>query len=122
MTQCSRRPDGLPASLVLLILTLAVAPRLAAQDQRYRVARQEAFRQEAGAPGRTLATIPVGTEVAGGSAVNGWIQVALEGWIWSGSVARANRDGHNLMVTAPRGENLRTGPNGGVIARLLSGF
>jgi len=34
-------------------------PLLRAQEQRYRVVRQEAFRQEAGPRGRTLATIPV---------------------------------------------------------------
>ena len=38
------------------------------------------------------------------------------------SVGRTDRDGHNLTVTASRGENLRTTPNGGVVARLLSGF
>jgi hypothetical protein len=59
---------------------------------------------------------------ARGSVQDGWIPVALDGWIWSGSVGRTNRDGHNLQVTVARGENLRTAPNGGVVARLLSGF
>src|SRR6185503_16851861 len=47
---------------------------------------------------------------------------SLGGWIWGASVGRTDRDGHNLAVTASRGENLRNGPNGAVIARLLSGF
>jgi hypothetical protein len=122
MTQCSHRPGGLPACLVQLIfLGLAVHP-LAAQDQHYRVVRQDNFRQEAGTQGRLLASVPVGVQVAGGLARDGWIQVSLEGWIWGASVGRTDRDGHNLTVTASRGENLRTAPNGGVIARLLSGF
>jgi hypothetical protein len=122
MTQCSRRPRRLPAFLATLVFLGAPFHSLAAQDQRYRVARQEDFRQEAGPQGRVLASVPAGVQVTGGPPVNGWIEISLEGMIWGGSVGRADRDGHNLAVTASRGENLRTGANGSVIARLLSGF
>ncbi|MBI4502681.1 MAG: hypothetical protein HY700_16160 [Gemmatimonadetes bacterium] len=122
MTQSSHRSGGLPASFFLLFLAATAFQSLAAQDQRLRVTREDAFRQEPGDNSRQLATVPVGVEVSGGAATNGWIPVALEGWIWSGSVGRTSRDGHNLAVTASRGENLRIAPNGAVIARLLSGF
>src|SRR5436190_7600780 len=122
MTQCSRRPHELPACLVMLIfLSLAAFP-LSAQDQLYRVARQNSFRQEAGPQGRQLASVPAGVQVTGGPARDGWVEISLEGWILGGSVGRADKVGHNFTVAASRGENLRTGPNGGVIARLLSGF
>src|SRR5580765_1873032 len=121
MTQCSRRPNGLPACLFFLGFMAIHVPSVRAQEQRYRVVRQEAFRQEAGAKGRALATIVTGAELSGGAGANGWVPVSLDGWIWSGSVGRANRDGHNLAVTGSRGENLRTGPNGSVIARLVPG-
>ncbi|MBI4419198.1 MAG: hypothetical protein HY560_00070 [Gemmatimonadetes bacterium] len=100
-----------------------LAPDLSAQ-QRYRVVRADAFRQEAGPQGKQLATIEAGVEVLGGSASpqNGWVEVVLDGWVWGASVGRINRDGHNLSVTASRGENLRITPNGGVVARLLPGF
>ena len=91
-------------------------------QQRYRVVRADAFRQDAGFQGKQLATVGAGVEVTGDSARNGWVGVALDGWIWGRSVGRTNRDGHNLAVTALRGENLRTAPNGGVMARLLAGF
>ena len=60
--------------------------------------------------------------MVGGAVKDGWVAVSLEGWIWRASLARTDRDGHNLIVTAARGENLRTTRNGAVIARLLSGF
>lgn len=69
-----------------------------------------------------LASVPAGVEVTGGNTRDGWIEVALEGWIWGESVGRTDRDGHNLAVTLGRGENLRTAPNGAVLARLLNGF
>src|SRR5688500_8579286 len=111
MTQCSHRPDRLPACFFPLMLALLVVP-LGAQETRYRVLRQERFRQESGAQGRLLASVSAGIMVSGGAPREGWIPVSLEGWIWSESVGRTDRDGHNLTVTAARGENLRTAPNG----------
>jgi hypothetical protein len=121
MTQCSHRPKRQPAWILPLVLALVPHP-LSVQEQRYRVVTQESFRQEAGSHGRVLATVESGILVSGSGAQNGWIPVTLDGWIWSESVGRADRDGHNLAVTAGRGENLRTAPNGPVIARLLAGF
>ena len=121
MTQCSHRLTGLPACLLVLTAGVLSTP-LAAQQQRLRVIRQENFRQEASPQGRSLASVSPGVEVLGGPAQNGWIPISLEGWIWGASVGKSDRDGHSLAVTASRGENLRTAPNGSVIARLLNGF
>jgi len=105
-----------------MLLIGALPAPVRAQQQRLRVIRQENFRQEASTQGRLLASVPAGVEVLGGLAQNGWIPVSLEGWIWGASVGKSDRDGHSLAVTAGRGENLRTAPNGPVIARLLNGF
>jgi hypothetical protein len=107
----------------VLALALGITPAvLEAQEQRYRVLQAENFRQEAGPQGRVLASVAAGVQLSGGAPKDGWIPVALEGWVWGESTGRTDRDGHNLTVTASRGENLRTAPNGSVVARLLSGF
>jgi hypothetical protein len=121
MTQSSRRSGHLPAWLALIVGVAAPA-RVLGQDQHYRVTRQTTFRQEAGTQGKQLIAIPAGAIITGGTASNGWVQVLLDGWIWSGSVGKTSRDGHTLGVTSGRGENIRTTPNGSIIARLPAGF
>jgi hypothetical protein len=107
---------------VLSLVLVLPAGALDAQEQRYRVLQAENFRQESGPQGRVLASVAAGVQLSGGAARDGWVPVSLEGWVWGESVGRTDRDGHNLTVTAARGENLRTAPNGSVAARLLSGF
>src|SRR6185503_18109023 len=121
MTQSSRLPRPLPASLLALGVATILCSPLAAQT-RYRLTRAEAFRQEAGADAKELAQIPAGVEVNGGAPTDGFVEVQLQGWVWGASVARSTRDGHNLAISSVRGENLRVAPNGTVMARLLTGF
>src|SRR4051812_3573238 len=101
MPQCSHRPHALPACVFALVLGI-YATSLEAQDQRYRVLQTENFRQESGPQGRVLASVAAGVQLTGGAARDGWIPVALEGWVWGGSVGRTDRDGHNLTVTSAR--------------------
>jgi len=55
-------------------------------------------------------------------AVDGrWVQVRLEGWVWARSVDSTDREGFDLQLTARSGENLRSAPNGSIVARLSSG-
>lgn len=103
------------------VLTLAAAPTLQAQV-RYRVIRAENFRDEAGSSGRVLASLRDGVEVAGGDARDGWVQVALDGWVWGPSLKPTDRNGFDLVVASSGGENLRTARNGTVVARLREGF
>ncbi|OGU00589.1 MAG: hypothetical protein A2085_02635 [Gemmatimonadetes bacterium GWC2_71_10] len=73
-------------------------------------------------PGGTrLGRLAVGTTLATGPRRDNHIQVTLEGWIFSQSVRRAERDGHNLQIAKSGEENLRAVPNGRIIARLVSG-
>jgi len=78
------------------------------------------FRQTA--DGRRLAGVMQGTTLAVVSRQGDWVEVSLEGWIWSRSVGATDRDGFSLIVSATGGENLREEPGGRISARLLQGF
>jgi hypothetical protein len=88
---------------------------------RYRTTAPENFRRAASSSDEPLARVPEGTELLGGRTDGDWIEMTLEGWVWSASVQSQPRDGHDLRVTASGGENLRTEPNGAIIARLSRG-
>ncbi|HSH46932.1 MAG TPA: SH3 domain-containing protein, partial [Longimicrobiales bacterium] len=57
-----------------------------------------------------------------GEAQGRWREVTLEGWIWDASVREEEVDGHDLVVSAEEGENLRVAPNGTIAARLEEGM
>jgi hypothetical protein len=97
-------------------------PASASAQARYRTTQDENFRQQPGPDARLLGTVLEGAELAAGELRDGWLEVTLEGWIWGRSVGPTTRDGHNLIVNARSGENLRANPNGRVIARLAEGF
>jgi len=50
-----------------------------------------------------------------------WVQVELQGWIWSRSVQATDRQGFDLRVSASPEENLRAEPSGTVEVRLMEG-
>ena len=84
------------------------------------IAGQETFRRNPdGAP---LATVLADARMQAGSRQGRWVEVTLEGWIWSASVAATDRAGHDLVVTAVGGENLRSAPGDRIVARLLRGL
>ncbi len=51
----------------------------------------------------------------------GWVQVEVQGWVWTRSLQAISRPGFNLTVSAEEGENLRTEPSGEVLGRLARG-
>jgi len=79
----------------------------------------EAFVSEPG--GVRLGRLAAGASFRASGARGGFTQVTVEGWIWSASVRAERRDGHSLAVSAAREENLRSAPNGTVVARLVPG-
>lgn len=85
---------------------------------RVRVAEENFRRDPNGTP---LATLLEGTELSVAGEDGRWLQVDLEGWIWSPSVAETERSGFDLRVQADGGENLRAQPQGPILARLLEG-
>jgi hypothetical protein len=50
-----------------------------------------------------------------------WLQVDLEGWVWSRSLRAVNRTDFDLVVSEPGGENVRESPSGAIVARLSTG-
>jgi hypothetical protein len=122
MKQCSPPLGTLPAYLALCCaLGMTTAPPAVAQ-QRYRVDRADNFRLAPGPDGRLLASILKGAVFAGDSTRDGWVRVTVDGWIWAASVGPAHTQGYDVEVTKSPSENLRSAPNGAVVARLLTGF
>jgi hypothetical protein len=106
----------LPACVTAVSLLLALP--LQAQDQS-EISSDTRLRNEP--DGTPLVSLPAGTEVEAGEARGNWHEVEVEGWIFTSSMARTNRDGFDLVVTASGGENIRESPNGQVIGRARNG-
>jgi hypothetical protein len=68
-----------------------------------------------------LVSLPAGAEVEAKGARGDWHEVVVEGWIFSSSTGPTDRDGFDLVVRAPEGENLREAPNGEVVGRVRAG-
>lgn len=122
MRQSSGLPLLLPACLAVTMLGEAgiFAPPLQSQE-RYRVVRMENFRREGSGDSPVLARVSAGTELPGTIAAGDWVGVTLEGWIWSASVGPSDETAFDLRVMADGGENLRSAPNGAIVARLSEG-
>lgn len=122
-----RRRFRLPALRVVLYMTAVAAGPIglapAASAQTARVTSSTSFLQTAG--GRRLGTLRPGSSVRlTGQTSGSWSEVALQGWIWTGSVVRTSRSGFDLSVAVAGGENFRDAPStqGAILARLLQGF
>ncbi|MCL7961954.1 MAG: SH3 domain-containing protein [marine benthic group bacterium] len=99
---------GVPLTLVLL----AAAP-LRSQSVRLTVPEENFRKEPVVTTGNRLATVLEGTVLALAGRQGRWSQVALEGWIWKPSVSPDTRDGLDLVVSKPGGENLRERPDAG---------
>lgn len=124
MRQSTHLPIPQPAfarARVIAVAALTLCTGAASAQQSYRVRRAENFRKDAVPNAVLLASVPEGTVLQGGEIRGGWVAITLEGWIWAQSIAEENREGHDRVVRAPGGENLRATPNGEVIARLSNG-
>lgn len=71
--------------------------------------------------GIALVSLPAGAPVEPKRTRGEWREVEIEGWIFSSSVGRTSRDGFNLVVTVPAGENIRRVPNGEILGRVRAG-
>jgi len=105
---------GVAASLLCI---LAVPGR--AQQSFVLQRDNEAFLTEPG--GVRLGRLTAGARLQATGSRSGHTQVTLDGWIWRESVRPQRRDGHTLAVSASGGENVRDGPSGAIVARLVSG-
>ena len=69
--------------------------------------------------GVVLGTLLRGSEITLRKVEGTWAEFRLEGWMFSQSVTRANREGYDAQTRAR--ENLRAEPNGRILARVSSG-
>jgi len=74
-----------------------------------------------GTGGALLGTLTEAATVTPGRTQDGWAEVTFTGWIVRGSVAPTSRNGFDLAVSPQDGENLRSEPNGTIVARLQRG-
>jgi len=108
---------------LLAALSLATPQAAEAQNRtRYRVSADNAwFYQDVA--GRRIARLAAGAVVTtSGATRNDWMQVTLDGWIFSTSVGRSDRPDFDLLVTRSPNENLRAAPAGPLVAELAQGF
>jgi hypothetical protein len=100
---------ALLAALLGAPLAAQVPVRLATDTRFYKAPASQA-----------LGTLKAGASVLPGRTSGRSVEVALEGWIQSRSLAAMNRDGFN--ATSTRSEDLRDAPDGTVIARVVNGI
>ncbi len=108
--------------VLLAVLSLAT-PQVAASQgsNRYRVNVDNAwFYQDVA--GRRIARLARGAILPAGATRNDWMQVLLEGWIFSTSVGPSDRPDFDLLVNRSPNENLRAAPAGPLVAELSQGF
>jgi hypothetical protein len=99
------------------------APSAQGPAARYRVNGDNVwFYQEPPPAGRRVARLLRGAVVSGGATRDEWVQVSLDGWIFSSSVGPSPRPDFDLAVTRAPNENLRVTPGGTVVAELAQGF
>lgn len=106
----------LPACAVAVFLLFA--PGLSAQQVR-EISTATRLRKEP--KGVELASLPAGTSVQPKRTQGDWHEVVIEGWIFNRSTEKTRREGYDLVVTAPKGENLRSAPNGELVGRVRTG-
>ena len=103
----------------LLLLALLVVPGVAHAQTTTVAVDEENFRATPG--GTILARVLEGTPLELGGRQDQWHAATLQGWIWAQSVRESADGDHDLVVSAPRGENLRATPNGDRLGRLEPG-
>ncbi|MCK5448262.1 MAG: hypothetical protein KAJ43_08960, partial [Gemmatimonadetes bacterium] len=111
-------------SMLVCGLVVGVASPVIAQSVRVSVP-EENFRKEPRVTSNNrLATVFEGVILEVASRQGRWVRSTLEGWIWTPSVSATDRDGFDLIVSNPGGENLREAPEGDArrVARLLRGM
>ena len=97
---------------------LLFAPSLGAQESR-EISTATRLRKEP--KGIELVSLPAGTSVEPKRTRGDWREVVVEGWIFNRSTEKTRRDGFDLVVTATKGENIRSAPNGEVVGRVRTG-
>ena len=98
----------------LVAALIGCAPGLLnAQSVRLTVPEENFRKEPQVSSGNRLATVLEGTVLEIVGRQGRWHEAALSGWIWKPSVSADQRDGFDLVVSKPGGENLREEPDAG---------
>lgn len=114
-----RHAPGAQVPAALLVLASCVIPAGALRAQTARVQVQENLRAEPN--GTVIGRLRPGTRLAVESRDGRWVQVTLEGWLWTRSLQVREEGTHDLVVAAEEGENVRSEPSGEILGRLEEG-
>ncbi len=95
-----------------------LAGQLLAQAQ-VRLAKETPFLKDPG--GVRLATLSAGLRFTPARTSGEYVEVTLQGWIFSKSLKAEKREGFDLSVNVSAGENVRVAPDGAVLARAVDG-
>jgi hypothetical protein len=106
--------------LFAAVLAACVAPVLRAQSP---VTIAATTRIHATPGGASLGLAAKGAAFTSRRSEGDEVEVLVEGWIWGRSVGSTQRDGFDLELTQPGGQNLRADPaaNGAIVAHLAKG-
>lgn len=109
--------------LVSGLLAGSIGPAIA-QSVRVSVPEENFRKEPRVTSSNRLATVFEGAVLGVDGRQGRWIRGTMEGWIWTPSVSGTDRDGFDLIVSKPGGENLREQPAGESrrVARLLRGM
>lgn len=99
-------------------LLLAGAAPVAAQERLTLPATTDVYREP---DGTVLGSLAPGVRLQGRRTPQGWLEATVTGWVFTASLGPANRDGYDVAVSAPGGENLRDAPNGATLGRFRQG-
>lgn len=101
--------------MTALVITLLATP-VAAQSS-LRLTQDTRFTKSPG--GQSLGTLLAGADVSPGKTQGSATVVRIEGWVPSASLGPMRRDSFDVGVTKRPNENLRSTPDGAVIARVF---
>jgi hypothetical protein len=100
------------AQFGLVVMLSGLAPGLlSAQSVRLTVPEENFRKEPLVSSGNRLATVLEGAVLDVVGRQGRWHEAALAGWIWRPSVSADQRDGFDLVVSKPGGENLREAPD-----------
>ncbi len=119
----SLRRKAVWSTLVCGLVVGVVSPAIA-QSVRVSVPEENFRKEPRVTSSNRLATVFEGVVLEVESRQGRWVRSTLEGWIWTPSLSATDRDGFDLIVSNPGGENLREAPEGDArrVARLLRGM
>jgi hypothetical protein len=111
-------------SILAGVMAVGLGSPAAAQSVRVSVPEENFRKEPRVTSSNRLATVFEGALLTVDGRQGRWIRGRLEGWIWSASVESTDRDGFDLVVSSPGGENLRESPAGDArrVGRLLRGM